>query len=160
MKRIPLTDGKFALVSDCDYVALRHHQWGYMHTRKGGQYARRTVRDKQGIQRLMHDVVARRMGLQGPQVDHRNCDTLDNCRSNLRAATNSQNHANEGVRKNNTSGFKGVSWSAWTGRWMAGIKVNYKRIHLGYFTQKVKAAKAYNQAARKHFGKYARLNKV
>jgi hypothetical protein len=108
----------------------------------------------------MHDVIARRKGLRGPQIDHCNGDKLDNRRCNLRDATTSQNKANEGLRKNNTSGFKGVYWSKWAGKWMAGIKVNYKRIHLGYYMRKVDAARAYNRAARRYFGKYAQLNKV
>ncbi len=110
----------------------------------------------------MHDVVAKRVGkrLKGRVTDHRNEKKLDNRRSNLRAATTSQNRGNEGLRKNNTSGYKGVSWSEWAGKWMARIRVNYKHIHLGYFKWKTDAARAYNKAARKHFGRFAKLNKV
>jgi len=160
MKLIPLTNGRTTKVSDCDYASLRRYRWGCMRTRRNGEYARRTTRDRRGNQPLMHDVVARRMGLRAPQVDHRNGDKLDNRRRNLRTATTSQNKANEGLRRNNTSGFKGVYWSAWADKWMAKITANYKDIYLGYFTRKVDAARAYNRAARRYFGKYAQLNKV
>jgi hypothetical protein len=159
-KRITLTNGDIALVSDCDHAYLTRWSWGYMRTRGNGGYARRTTPDRHGRQLLMHEVVARRIGLRGPQVDHRNGDKLDNRRRNLRAATTSQNKANEGIRRNNTSGFKGVYWSAWADKWMAKIKVNYKDIYLGYYRRKVDAARAYNQAARRHLGEYAQLIKV
>ncbi len=110
----------------------------------------------------MHDVVAKRVGkrLKGRITDHRNEDKLDNQRSNLRAATTSQNRGNEGLRKNNTSGYKGVCWVGRVNRWIAYIKVNYHRYHLGYFKRKADAARAYNKAARKYFGRFAKLNKV
>lgn len=58
----------------------------------------------------------------------------------------------------NTSGFKGVSWRKDRSRWYAHIKVNQKFISLGSFGTVEKAAKAYDNAAKKEFGKYARTN--
>ena len=159
-KCITLTNGKTALVSKCDHAYLMRWSWGYMRTRSNGEYARRTTRDRNGKQPLMHDIVARRMGLRGPQIDHCNGDKLDNRRSNLRAATTSQNKANEGLRRNNTSGFRGVCWSKSACKWLAYITVKTNRIHLRYHVRKVDAARAYNRAASRYFGEYARLNKV
>lgn len=94
----------------------------------------------------------------GIQVDHINRDTLDNRRQNLRFATPSQNAANKIIGENNKSGFKGVFWDRYSNSWHAKIKVNYKQIHIGFFKTPEDAAKAYNQVALKHFGKFALLN--
>ena len=56
-------------------------------------------------------------------VDHINRDPLDNRRENLRIADKSKNGMNRGPQVNNTSGFKGVSFHAKTGKWVAGTDV-------------------------------------
>lgn len=88
------------------------------------------------------------------QVDHINGNTADNRLSNLRLATNQQNAANQRTPKNNTSGTKGVS--ARNGRWVAGIKIDGVRIHLGTFNTRELAAAAYAAAASSAFGSFAR----
>jgi len=106
----------------------------------------------------MHKIIAERMGLIGP-IDHGNRNKLDNRRSNLRRATQSQNGANSFLRSNNKSGFRGVSWYEQTKQWHAQITVEGRVKHLIYSPDKFEAARAYNQAALHHFGKFARLNK-
>lgn len=88
------------------------------------------------------------------QIDHINNNPADNRIENLRLATNQQNCANKGLYRNNTSGIKGVSLRS-NGKWQAGIKVNYVRIHLGSFNTKEAAAEAYRQAAEATFGQFA-----
>lgn len=109
MKRIPLTQGKVALVSDEDYEYLMQWKW---YARRAGKtfYAGRHVRLKLKQKVFhMHRVIAERLGiLEAP--DHKDRNGLNNQRSNLRAATISQNKANRGRNKNNTSGYKGVYW--------------------------------------------------
>jgi len=108
---------------------------------------------------LMHRQI---LGLTDSKIQgkHKNLNGLDNQRHNLRPATNSQNHANQGLRRNNKSGYKGVS--ACKGRpqtpWVGMICVNYKSIVLGRFKTAEEAARAYDVAARKYFGEFARLN--
>jgi len=160
LKLIELTNGMFTKVSDCDYDYLNKFRWGYMKVRNKGYYARKVTRDGNGDQLFMHKIVAKLMGIQSPQVDHWNEDKLDNQRENIREATNAKNKANESKRINNTSGFKGVCWAKWANKWVSYIKVNYKRIHLGYYENKIDAARAYNKAAIVYFGEYANLNKV
>lgn len=87
-------------------------------------------------------------------VDHRNMNGLDCRRSNLRLATNQQNLANRGHQKNNKLGVKGVSPHG--GFFMACIKVNRKTIYLGLYKTVEEAACAYNNAAAKHFGAFAK----
>lgn len=91
-------------------------------------------------------------------LDHVNRIRDDNRIENLRKATNGQNKANADLQKNNISGYKGVCWSKIAKKWHAQIKVEQNRHHLGYFSSKKKASKAYNKAALYHFGEYANLN--
>ena len=94
----------------------------------------------------------------GMHVDHINGNVLDNRLSNLRICTPSQNQANSKLPKNNTSGYKGVSKNG--DGWKAKIRVDYAYYYLGTFLTKEEAARAYNAAAIKYFGEFARLNEV
>lgn len=92
-------------------------------------------------------------------VDHKNGNKQDNRWKNLRACTQSQNAGNSGMHRHNTSGFRGVSKNSRTGMWHAQIKVNGKQIYLGRFDTPEKAARCYDRAAKKHFGRnFASLN--
>lgn len=91
-------------------------------------------------------------------VDHKDGDTLNNLRINLRICDNGQNQQNRVKRKDNTSGYKGVCFSKRTGKWHAQIHANGKRRHLGLFSSARSAALAYNQAAVRYYGEFARLN--
>lgn len=93
-------------------------------------------------------------------VDHINGNVLDNRKSNLRECTHSQNMSNRKIHKNNKSGYKGVYWSKSHEKWRSQIRKNNKRFFLGYFSDLIEAAKAYNKAAIKYHGEFARLNKI
>lgn len=88
-------------------------------------------------------------------VDHKNGNTLDNRRENLRLASNSQNQANRRNHSKNTSGYRGVTFSKSTNKWQAAIKVAGKNIHLGVFETPELAGIAYKQAADMYFGEFA-----
>ena len=92
--------------------------------------------------------------------DHINGDGLDNRRINLRICSFSGNVRNSRVRKDNSSGVKGVYFQKRYRNWKAYIYVNEKYIHLGCFKNVQGAALAYNRAAQKYCGKFARLNEV
>lgn len=105
----------------------------------------------------MHRALAGRAGM---QVDHRDGDGLDNRRKNIREATPRQNARNRGALKGSTSRFTGV-WRIKTvakERWGACIKFDKRTRYLGVFTTEVGAARAYDRAAREHFGEFARPN--
>ena len=91
-------------------------------------------------------------------VDHRNNNGLDNRRDNLRLATSSQNNCNSRKRKNTTSQFRGVCFCKAKGKWDANINLAGKRIWLGSFDSEIEAGKAYDEAAKKCHGEFARLN--
>lgn len=113
-----------------------------------------------GKDQFLHRVIVELEGLDWLQVDHKNRNPLDNRFSNLRLTTDRQQRANTGKQKNNTSGYKGVSWSRNAKKWCAQTSVYRRHVHLGYFTNKHEAARAYNQAALKYFGEYACLNVI
>jgi hypothetical protein len=89
-------------------------------------------------------------------LDHKNTDKLDCQKGNLRPATTSQNGGNRKRGKNNTTGFKGVNYNY--GKYRAQVNVRGVRIYMGRFLTAEAAALAYDLAAKKNFGEYARLN--
>ena len=92
------------------------------------------------------------------QIDHVNGNRSDNRIANLRLATNSENVCNRGKPKNNTSGFKGVSWNSGRRAWLATIRRKGSNKNLGYFATREAAADAYNRAALKYHGEFANLD--
>lgn len=97
-------------------------------------------------------------------VDHVDGNPRNNTRSNLRKCTLSQNQGNRRLNKNNVSGYKGVGIHSQTGLWRARITVTKagksREKHLGLYETPEAAARAYNKAAVKYFGEFAKLNKV
>lgn len=158
MKEIPLTQGKVALVDDEDYEWLNQWKWFYAKDGATG-YARRMEGKKpRRTQVHMHQVIMRTPS--GMEVDHKDNNGCNNQKQNLRNCTHSQNMKNEKLRKDNSSGFKGVIWHSIMNKWQAKIQCNGKRILLGYFDNSLDAARAYNLAAIKYYGEFANLNEV
>jgi len=94
-------------------------------------------------------------GFEAPdQIDHRDHNRSNNHISNLRACSCSENRGNVDLRKDNTSGYRGVYSNKRDQNWKAQITVNGKVIHLGSFTDILEAAATYEAAALKHFGKF------
>lgn len=84
-------------------------------------------------------------------VDHIDGNTLNNIRTNLRLATNSQNQANSS--RFGSSGIKGVFKN--NGGWSAVIQVDGNRKYLGTWPSKMFAELQYKQAAEKYFGDFS-----
>lgn len=155
MKEIPLTHGKIAFVDDEDFDLLDQFKW--LAIRRGYTfYAARMIGPKGNRSTILMHRVVMRCGL-GEEVDHRNRDGLNNTRENLRMATRSENMRNSRRRKDNVSGFKGVSFHRSTRKWQAHIMLNQKSIYLGIFTTPEEAHLAYCQAAESMHGEFARL---
>lgn len=163
LKELKLTKGFVALVDDEDYEKVGHLKWlvvGPDHA----PYAARAESTglKKPRQRIvkLHRVL---MGL-GPgdaqHVDHINGKTLDNRRSNLRLCANHENQRNRGPFKNKKNPYKGVYFEKTSSinPWKASITVNGKFLHLGLYKTPEEAAVAYDTAALKYFGEFARLN--
>lgn len=91
-------------------------------------------------------------------VDHASGDRLDNRRVNLRPCTHAENQRNQGPSSRNASGYKGVSLYKRDGTYRASIAAHGRRRHLGYYSNPVEAARAYDAAARELHGEFARTN--
>lgn len=91
-------------------------------------------------------------------IDHINGQRADNRLCNLREATRSENSRNTSSRSNSTSQYLGVCWTNERSKWLVRAKINGRIRHIGSFENEVDAAKAYDEAAKKHFGAFARLN--
>lgn len=74
------------------------------------------------------------------KIDHIDQDKLNNRIENLRDVTQAENTKNQRITTRNNSGYIGVSWSRENKKWNAYIKLNKKKIHLGYFINKEDAA--------------------
>lgn len=164
MKKIPLTRDLYALVDDEDYEYLNQFNWfAQRNSSTNEYYAARKSKRVGGKQYmiLMHKVI---MGdpkdLEGRRIaiDHKNRNTLDNRRENLRVATASQNRTNSKVRSDNTSGYIGVYKDKRSGKWVARATIHGEHYSLGYHHCKHKAAQAYNEAVLKYHGDFASLN--
>jgi hypothetical protein len=156
-KLIPLTQGLWTLVDAADYERLGIFKWCAHREHSGSFYAVR--RDKKRILRLHREVLELPIG-RLPEVDHISMDTLDNRRSNLRLCPlgGKRNAQNSGPRSANTSGFKGVTWDASHNRWLAQINADSRHYQLGRFGDPEAAARAYDAAALRLHGEFARLN--
>jgi hypothetical protein len=152
VRYIPLTQGRFAIVDAEDYDRLSQYKWHAAKSRET-YYAHR---GSNGKTISMHREIMR--APKGSICDHKNHNGLDNRKSNLRLCTNAQNQYNKAAKKGCASRYKGVIPREDYKRWRAKICFGYKRIHLGYFPDQIKAASAYDDKAAELFGEFANLN--
>ena len=139
------------------FKTYRQNQTSYKQNRNNF-YARTVIyQNKKRIGIVMHRLLLK---CEGKIIDHISGDGLDNRRSNIRCCTKSENPINRRININNNSGYKGVSWFKVVKKWRAQIQ--YKKIvyHLGTYDKRIDAAKAYNKAAIKFHGEFAKLNEI
>lgn len=148
MKRIALTQGKFAVVDDLDFIPLSSYKWfaeDHGHT----FYAATNIKASNGKRLLrMHRMLVRCP--RGFELDHIDGNGLNNTRNNLRIATRSQNLMN---RKRKGVIFKQDPWRK--KKWTAAVYLNGKRFALGYYLTEQEARAAYEAKARELHGDFA-----
>lgn len=146
---IPLTNGEFAIVDEEDYEELAQLTW---HRGDRGYIVHTVGIEGKTYQLLMHRVVLRA----DPDVlvDHLEGNQLDCRKAKLRPASHRQNSQNRGAIGGRR--FKGIY--AFGDRWKARIKYEGQNIYLGSYPSEDIAAMAYDEAARRLFGDFARLN--
>ena len=151
---IALSSGKVAVIDAEDLPKVSVLKWhestrGYAVAYTGSTNTRKAI--------YMHRLVLENTAI----IDHCDLNKLNNRKSNLRAATASESARHRAkTRTQTTSQFKGVCWYKAYSKWKAYLWCKQLRLHLGYFNDEVAAARAYNHAALKHFGQFAKLNPV
>ena len=152
-RKIPLTQGQYAIVDPEDYKELAKYKW-YAKRCDRRFYAERWYKNRN---LKMHRVI---MGAaEGKVIDHINHNGLDNRKANLRFVTSQQNTWNKRKQKGSySSQYKGVHWVKCEKNWRAVITCNKKVIYIGRFDDEEAAAKAYDDKAKELFGEYASLN--
>lgn len=160
-KLISLTRGLHSIVDQDKFEYLSQWKWIANDCGRGLPYAGRRIRvaedrDNAGKFVRMHRML---MGAISPDqiVDHINGNTLDNRICNLRVVTKYQNSLNSRSH-GGSSIFKGVSYVSDKKLWVANINVNGKRIYVKKGKDEIDVAKAYDEAAIKYHGEFARLN--
>jgi hypothetical protein len=154
---IPLTKGQNAIVDAADFGWLNQYNWhavsALYKNRRSGWYACSQIDGQYtAMQRLI-------LGLtfEDPRIaEHRNNNSLDNRRGNLRIVTQAQNLMNKAKHRDNQSGYKGVILQG--RRWRAQITVKGRRIIIGYYSCREDAAHAYDRASKIHHGEFGRTN--
>jgi hypothetical protein len=156
----PLACGREIIVDECDKALLGGRHWTATQPDPEVEtfYAITSGRSASGgwTAIYMHRLI---LGApRGKVVDHVNGNGLDNRRDNIRLCTISQNNANR-IGRRPASGFKGVyRTDTAASRWLAQIWFDGTTRRLGVFSDAREAAHAYDEAARKVFGEFARLN--
>ena len=149
MRKIKLTQGKYALVDNEDFEWLSQWKWvfnnGYaVVSRYIGGGSKNAKRATIYMHRLINKTPS------GFETDHINRNKLDNRKENLRIASKNLNSINRGLRKDNTSGYKGVGWEKRRKKWYASIMINQKSKTLGCFNNIQDAIFIRQEAERKY----------
>ena len=156
-RRIYLGEGEWTIVDRQDYYRLSNFKW-HINGTNGKFYAVRQIKvDNKHTKRMyLHREIMN--APKGMLVDHKDGNSFDNRRVNLRLATRSQNSCNKRKRANTSSQFIGVYWDKAKRKWVARIKYQGKSRMIGNFLDETAAAKAYDEAAKKYHKEFARLN--
>lgn len=154
---IKLSNGGTTVVDQSDFEAyeLGLYHWYRLDSTTNSYAIATKDRGKHYLHRLLLGLAAgdKRQG------DHRNLDSLDNRRCNLRVATASENQHNKKLYKNNKCGFKGVHCHSDT-LWVANVVFERRQCRLGSFGSPAEAAFAYDCASKIMHGEFACCNGI
>lgn len=152
---IPLSQGLEAKIDLQDVGVVSQYNW-HAKQKKNTCYAQSDIHTDTGKRSTM---LLHRLLLSPPKgldVDHRNCDGLDNRRSNIRLATRFENRSNQRTRLDSTSGLKGVSPDTRRHTWRARIGFRNHTYYLGTYDTPELAHAAYVAASAQMHGAFGR----
>lgn len=161
MKLIKLTQNQVAIVDDEDFERVNQFKWcAQRYERPSGifYYGKRAFLDENRKHITIHLHRFIMNAPKGFEVDHKNGNTLDNRRSNLRIATIRQNRRNRVKKFESKSPYKGVSFVESGKKYLALVTKNGVKYFCGRFLTAEDAARAYDRKAKELFGEFARLN--
>lgn len=151
---IHLTNNPFSVyIDDADYTEVNKYKWRF----GDGGYAITGQRKNHTHMAMHHLIIGRPDDL---EVDHIDKDKLNNQRHNLRFVTHAQNATNRSMISTNTTGYKGVSFHAQSGKYQVKIHLNGKSTFLGLFANIHEAAIAYNKASLEQHGVFGYQNVI
>lgn len=148
---IRLSGGEIARIDEADEYLVSGFRWRVCYRVAGNERFVASVTAK----RFSETVLMHRLLMQacaGVEVDHIDGNPLNNSRSNLRLCTHAENMRNRRMHRNNRTGLKGVYPAE--GRWRAQIRVDGRKVNLGYFDSPINAHLAYAAASEKYHGKF------
>jgi hypothetical protein len=159
-RRIKLSCGRnepqnrYAIIDPEDYCKLAKEDWQFYQSRRDNFYAVRI-----GIGKIiyMHREITNAPA--GKVVHHKDSNGINNTKENLQIITLAENsRCSRKTKKLTTSKYKGVAFITSRKKWQSRIIYNGKNIFLGYYKNEDDAARAYDEAAKKHHGEFAVLN--
>lgn len=155
-RRIPLTNGGFALVDAADYSRVMQHSWHWVSSGRR-RYIAAYVRDESGKRRrvYLHQFIMGEVP-DGMCIDHISGCGCCNYKVNLRVCTPIENFTNSFIV--GRSGLMGVTWNPRSGKWQAMAR----GVYLGLFHDKEEAGRARDRWMRENLAadqlRFARFN--
>lgn len=152
---LEVTSKKYGIVdflfSPCDVDIISKYNWCVV---KHGNHT--YARTSDGSNLILHRVLLD----PGPEfvVDHRDGNTLDNRRENIRVCTHAENAINR--TRSKFSNLRGIAYRKDSKKWRAYVGLDKKRINIGTFSSLKEAIIAYNEAALYYYGEFAVLHEV
>lgn len=150
-------------IDDEDAARVTGHTWRVCYRRRNGKDVLANIRThiKLNGGTGTTSLYLHRLILPGCEmVDHIDGNVLNNTRANLRPCTASENMRNRKAYRNNKLQLRGVSFNSRINKFQAQIQIHKKHMLIGNFEKKEDAARAYNEAAKKYHGEFARLNEI
>jgi len=145
---VSLTNSNKVFIIDSDQEGVVRQVRSWSLTNNGHVRGRHTVHGIIHVHRLLMLDALEESEIEKPCVDHINRDPLDNRMVNLRIVDHTANNRSKRVM-GKSSRFPGVSWNKQTRKWRALIRIDKKKVHLGYFACEKDAARAYRAAFKK-----------
>lgn len=160
-----IADGCTVLIDEEDYEKVKQYKWHVLKKKAEEEnlfYFTTTTylpyKNRRGSIFLHRLIAGCELG-DGKVVDHKNHDTLDCRKENLRVCTVLENTRSMRKGKRNTSGYKGISQNPTTHRWIARLQLpGGNKVSMGTYYTPEEAARAYDRGALFHFGEYAITN--